>query len=315
MALNIIHKLKSYYRLKKKVRNKFWFDRIRYLGLDMDGEIYRSEGEALIIEKYNLKLPSPTFDFVLDGFAYLKQIILQSKPIVEVIENGLLLTINGVRLMVTNKQEILIVKEIFTEKIYNTRILPNTLVIDIGMNVGFCSLFFANNTNVEKVISFEPFLPTYEAGVENFSNNPSLENKIQAFSFGLGSESGKFGVPFNPKTKGNASIKFENFKGVKELPGTFQIDIEVKAVDNIFMEILKENPGKKIVLKIDCEGCEYDIIEKLSEKGLLEKMDTVICEWHLLGPDAIITLLEKNNFHHFCISNNSQTGMIYATKK
>ncbi len=315
MGIDLLHKIKSYYRLKQKVRSKFWFDKLRYLGLDLNGEIFRSEGDALILEKYKLKLPSPDFDFVLDGYAYLKQIISQSNPLIEVSDKGLILTLDGVRLTVTTKQEILIAKEIFTEKIYNTRVLPNTLVIDIGMNVGFCSLFFANNTDVEKVISFEPFLPTYEAGVENFSNNPLLEKKIQAYPFGLGSVSEKITMPFNPKTKGNASTRFENFKGVKELAGTLQLEIEIKAVDKIFLEIFQEHQEKRKILKIDCEGSEYDIFEKLSQKGLLEKIDTIICEWHLHGPESITFLLEKNNFHHFCISNNSQTGMIYATKK
>src|SRR6185312_6672086 len=38
-------------------------------------------------------------------------------------------------------------------------------LIDIGMNVGITSLFYASKPNVEKVFSFEPFVPTFNMTV------------------------------------------------------------------------------------------------------------------------------------------------------
>ena len=61
----------------------------------------------------------------------------------------------------------------------------NSIVIDIGMNVGIASLFFATLPHVEKVYAFEPFKAPYLRAMDNFKLNPALSAKIQAYNFGL----------------------------------------------------------------------------------------------------------------------------------
>ena len=91
--------------------------------------------------------------------------------------------------------------------------------------------------------------------------------------------------------------------------------ITIKDSAEVLLPIIKENYGeKKIILKCDCEGGEYDIFESLDNAGLLSKIDAIAMEWH--GQDRLPSLkkiLLKNGFafaaNHFNINN---IGMIYA---
>ena len=60
------------------------------------------------------------------------------------------------------------------------------MVLDVGMNFGTATLYFANQPNVTRVYSFEPFVPTYEEAVRNMHLNPRLHQKIATHAYGLG---------------------------------------------------------------------------------------------------------------------------------
>ena len=172
----------------------------------------------------------------------------------------------------------------------------NTIVIDIGMNVGCASLYFAQKENVEKIYSYEPFLENYTDASANFALNPTISHKIVPHNFGLGNK--------NHFQLVNASINCRNLTDE-------QTKIEIKDSAEILGPIINGLEKKNIWLKCDCEGGEYDIFESLDKAGLLSKIDIITMEWHGYRLSFLKEILLRNGFA-FSITDYLGIGMIYA---
>lgn len=67
-----------------------------------------------------------------------------------------------------------------------------------------------------------------------------------------------------------------------------------------------------MILKLDCEGEEYGIIEELSKKGILNRFSLIILEWHYYGKDCILQFLQDAGLSYWCNDKNERMGLIYA---
>ena len=76
------------------------------------------------------------------------------------------------------------------------------------------------------------------------------------------------------------------------------------------------NIGCKFVLKMDCEGEEFSIIDDLNVYNLLEKFSFVMIEWHHRNPDAIKKTLLENGFSVYSTWKgfNPKLGLLYGWK-
>ena len=83
---------------------------------------------------------------------------------------------------------VLIAQEVFENGEYDFDIAEPAVVIDIGMNIGIASLYFASRDDVKAVYGFEPFKPTFDHAIDNFKINEKYSNKIHPQNCGLGCE-------------------------------------------------------------------------------------------------------------------------------
>ena len=134
--------------------------------------------------------------------------------------------------------------EIFDEHIYNVDVYDKD-VVDIGANVGDSSIYFAIK-GARKVIGVEPLPNVYAQAIENVKLN-HLEGKIFLINAALGSKSGKIKVPCNTSTYQSYDFSALRTKGECEVPIV------------TLSEVLKQI-SEPYLLKMDCEGCEFDVI-------------------------------------------------------
>ena len=99
--------------------------------------------------------------------------------------DGLAVEVSGIRMEVSIPEQIFIIDEVFSEKVYGLVSNGPAQVIDIGVNIGTATLYFANHPWVNKVIGFEPIEPTYRKAKHNIALNPLIASKISLFNFGL----------------------------------------------------------------------------------------------------------------------------------
>jgi FkbM family methyltransferase len=256
-----------------------------------------------------------TNDLVLKSAPYLFEIKKQFPELVlERHKEGVLARFNGLQIYIESSEEFFIVKEVFIEKDYNLLSNENLVVFDIGMNIGISSLFFGLNKNVAQIYSFEPVVTTCNQAAYNLVLNPTYSNKIQAFNFGLGGSSRVEQVLYNSQAKGNCGIRLESSLVINK-DNAVAIEINIKDVSAILPDLMAKHSGQKKVLKIDCEGAEYEIVQKLSDANLLKDIDVLLIEWHDKGAKILEDLLTANDFRVVSRHLTSITGMIYAFKK
>jgi FkbM family methyltransferase len=199
----------------------------------------------------------------------------------------LIYSIDNIRLHVTTSEELYIIHEVFFEGCYTISVKEKFNVIDIGMNVGYTSLFFASNPRVMKIYGYEPFKPTFMDAQKNILLNPQLSSKIVPFNFGLGNEFEKRILHFSSDLKGKNSI-YNIGKGNEE--------IELRKATEIIGDVISRNPTESYFIKMDCEGAEFEIFENLQQGSIPDQIFGFIIEWHQKSPQPIIDILISNNF-------------------
>jgi FkbM family methyltransferase len=256
-----------------------------------------------------------TNDLVLKSAPYLFEIKKYFPELVlESHKDGVLACFNDLKVYLESSEEFFIVKEVFVEKDYNLLSNENFVVFDIGMNIGISSLFFALNKNAAQIYSFEPVVTTYYQAVYNLGLNPKYSHKIEAFNFGLGGSSRMEKVLYNSQAKGNCGIRLESSLVIDKKDAK-EIEIIIKDINEILPDLMAKHSGQHVVLKIDCEGAEYEILQKLNDSNLLKNIDVLLIEWHDKGAKILEDLLTANDFRIVSRHLTSITGMIYAFKK
>ncbi len=249
------------------------------------GRLVTLNKSSFIVKGCDINFSRSQHAFIVERLSIFKR-LLHYGAIQNVNEN-LFYTIDGVKLRITTSEEISIINEIFIGGCYNVIVRENFNVVDIGMNVGFASLYFAFNPKVNKVFGFEPFKPTYEDAQFNFSLNPQSASKISTFNFGLSKEDKSIVISYSSTLKGKNTSINKDTKGER---------IELKETHGVLDEILKVNKDYPIFVKMDCEGAEFQIFESLAQNGIPKEVFGFIIEWHERLPVTIVQTLFANDF-------------------
>lgn len=200
-----------------------------------------------------------------------------------------------------------IVTEIFAMNTYNFHISEcEAVVIDMGMNIGVASLYFANMENVVSVYGFEPFPDTYQQALDNFAlNDEAVKNKIHPCNAAITDKEEIKTVAINAEQTGWRNI-------FCEAPDRENVQIQCRPAVDIVSEIVEENRKRKIVLKIDVEGSEFLIFDALGKTNLLESIDVILMEYHQ-KPKAITDMLNQYSFK-YSVVGKCDFGILYAFK-
>lgn len=225
---------------------------------------------------------------------------------------GILVSLEGLEIQVATFEEFFIIAEIFIDYDYNFLLHEEVVVLDIGMNIGIASLFFSKMNAVKKVYGFEPVLDTYENALRNFDLNPTYKSKIIPANIGLGKTTRTETFLYDSQWKGNTGVRGKKSASYKNSKTKETRDVSIVAVSEVFQSILKENATTPIVIKVDCEGAEYEIFEALQASNLVKAAKIYMIEWHDEGSEQIEKILTENNFVVFSRKLAVNSGMLYA---
>jgi len=213
-------------------------------------------------------------------------------------ENQFLLKIKELIFNIETLEELFIINEVFVDEVYSIESKSDYIVCDIGMNVGITSLYLSQFENIKYIYGFEPLRPTFESAEANLSLNKRFNRKITAYNFGLGNADKKIRINYDPQNKGNVGIKnlgrsVENALHVEE--------IELREASKSLKHITSAHPLCKFIIKMDCEGSEYDIVESLVNASMLREFNIFMIEWHRMEGyknriNNLINCLKESNF-------------------
>ena len=160
---------------------------------------------------------------------------------------------------------------VFFQEGYQTLPVNDRTVIDIGASIGDTAIYFALK-GAKKVIALEPFLSNYELAKKNTIEN-KLDSKIHLLLAGCSNKNEKI-IISETEVASQSDIS-------KSKQGN---EISLMSLE----EILNQFNVDSAILKMDCEGCEYDSILD-SPKEVLQKFDFIFIEYHY----GYINLKEK----------------------
>ena len=217
------------------------------------------------------------------------------------------------KLQILSANELFIINEIFFNHCYNIKIPNYRLynVIDIGMNVGLASLFFGNRREVNQVFSYEPFLRSYKQAMNNFELNPTISKRIKAFNFGLGNGERIANVLFDPVASGTSGVWLNNDHGRSRLE---KQAVLIKDSFKTLSGVLRNEPELPFVVKMDCEGSEFEIMDSLFGAGFPEQIIAILMEWHGKIPEGFEGRILDAGFKMVNTRLTVNTGIIYATR-
>jgi FkbM family methyltransferase len=141
------------------------------------------------------------------------------------------------------------------------------VVIDIGAHVGLFSIYLAKRWPALKVFAFEPFPANFRNCAENLQIN-SVTNVVLSPN-AITNDSRLLSMATDPHNSGGASAVVKTFES-----NGIVTDLASMTLDEVF---LVHEIGRCKLMKIDCEGMEYEI---LLGARVLDKVEYLAGEFH-----------------------------------
>jgi FkbM family methyltransferase len=228
----------------------------------------------------------------------------------EIIFNGKKLSV-----LISSDADESVFHEIFTERDYQ-KIEPQiknaqTLIVDIGAHIGLFSLYAsALNPNV-KILSCEPEEENFKNLKENLKQN-HIQN-VTPKNLAVAGKEGTATLYISEDSHNHSLDK--NAKGIQSVPDDNH-HLSQKVQTTTLEKILRDYTTCDLV-KMDCEGAEFEIVASTSPETL-KKIKRFFIEYHEYtegnSAQTIKQTLEKNNFKAQIIPSrhDKRMGMIDA---
>ena len=192
--------------------------------------------------------------------------------------------------------------EVFVNEDYKFLNVKDKNVLDIGAFVGDSPIYFILK-GAKEVYAIEPHPDAYNEMLENIKLN-NMEDKIVPINVGISYESDYISISTTKANTQHILLKPEE-RGCKIPAYSLSKLIEKYNID-------------AQILKIDCEGCEYDII--LKDYDTIKEFDEIEFEYHTCNTKILVSkLLEKLNKDFECRfikgGVNEKLGIIHCIRK
>jgi FkbM family methyltransferase len=201
-------------------------------------------------------------------------------------------------------------KEIFMDECYlaglERVISPGATIIDIGANAGYFTLFAAAKFDDSKIFSFEP-IPVNYAQLER-NRNLNSTKKIKCFPQAVAGVSGEISLTFDAGDSFTTSASL--FSHGRTQDETFKVPCVS------LRDVMDQNSIEKCdLLKMDCEGAEYDIFYNCPGE-YLQRIDQIAMEVHRgekenQNIESLEAFFRSNSFY----TRRRPVGMLWAWRK
>jgi FkbM family methyltransferase len=193
---------------------------------------------------------------------------------------------------------------------YGTPVQADWTVVDVGAGIGDYCLHATNGVDGVKVVAFEPYPGSYDLLQRNLALN-GIE-QVRTYQKAVWGSSGK--LHLNLSTGEPLQIQSQ------ENPG-FQTGEDVLIVDAVSLEAVLTTEKLDMVdlLKMDCEGAEYEIFLYAPE-DILGRIKRIIMEYHDIDAEhhhqVLVSFLQNQGYRVTCHQNfvHQHIGYLYAVR-
>jgi FkbM family methyltransferase len=173
-----------------------------------------------------------------------------------------------------NYGDAMTVGEIFLDNCYgrDLRLPPNPVVVDVGGFIGDFSLYAVKRLNARRVIVCEPSPRNWTLLLKNIANN-RYEDRIEPVNKAVtdGGKAIMMNIDAPDEHQCMVSAYYPSEQPSSIVPGI--------SLEQLFRDHSVENVD---LLKIDCEGGEYAILESTPSE-VLSRIQNIVFEYHGIG--------------------------------
>ena len=173
-------------------------------------------------------------------------------------------------------------------------------IVDLGAHVGTFTVWAAMRAPSARILAVEPNPETFAFLQRNIRDN-HLEDRVVAVNAAVGSESGAGTLELVEHSLGTRLAKAGN--------GTVNVNVQT-------IPSLLATAGIDAVdlLKIDCEGMEYEVLEAL-DSDQLSRLDVIACEYHPEPGHSVTELDALLRASGFTVQRpEAPLGVLWATR-
>ena len=207
----------------------------------------------------------PTILGQIENWPMLLPLLLRKQPVVIRLRNGC-------KFKVRSLMDVWIVKETCLDLDYEThsvQIEDGWTVIDIGAGIGEFAILVAKEHPSSQVYVYEPFPESFVLLAENLELNAT--KNVKAFQVAIGSKSGKMMLA----TTGEA-VQHTTTQSTVSGSASSMLEVPGLSLDDLFRV---NSLAHCDFLKIDCEGCEFELLFNASP-GTLHNITHICLEYH-----------------------------------
>jgi FkbM family methyltransferase len=220
---------------------------------------------------------------------------------------------DGAQFQVRTAMDVWIIIETYLARDYERHgfdLQSNWLVIDIGAGLGDFAITAAKKCRHGFVYAYEPFPESFELMQRNLSLN-RVEN-VDAQPYAVGATPGEMHL----RTASGVPVLYSTAADDDHV-GKDDVSVRATTLDEIF-ETFKLKTCD--LLKMDCEGAEYDILFH-TRPSTLQKMKRICLEYHDGVTEYshldLIDFFEKNGFSVLRDPSpvHKHTGLLFVSKQ
>jgi FkbM family methyltransferase len=213
----------------------------------------------------------------------------------------------GWRFRVRQRMDVWIIKETCLDRDYLSAfdLKPGWTIIDIGAGLGDFTILASKSCLHSTVHAYEPLADSFRLLRHNLALNSA--NNVAPYQIAVSSGREESLVARGEKT--SASTRFQEGEGADAVAA------------NSLTQVLDRLPeGRCDLLKIDCEGCEYDFLLSAGPETL-DRIGRITMETHRgLGtgsPEQLVSYLAGNGFNVEVRPNpvHQWLGFLYAWRR
>ncbi|MGC8588938.1 MAG: FkbM family methyltransferase [Hydrogenobaculum sp.] len=163
--------------------------------------------------------------------------------------------------LVSYESDAVVLKETFMQEQYAWLVKdlkPDTIAIDVGANIGDSAIYLAMQPNIKEVWAYEPYPNIYKRLEENISQS-IRKDKIKIFNQAVSKPHSDYLFHINEEEIAKADSPLKQGKGR-----------EIRAIG--LDKIIEQIKGDNIIIKMDCEGGEFYILDKGLDLSRVYKM-------------------------------------------
>ena len=212
---------------------------------------------------------------------------------------------------VKSGMELAIVGEIFSEGIYRVVLDQKPVIVDIGANIGIAATYFASQLGL-RVYAYELVPEVAQRAQEHVERN-DLTALVTVHPAGLAAKAAEIDVVFDSNITGATSMYLNT--GASEKQTT--VRCALRSVVEEFESVFAAHADVPVIVKMDCEGAEYELLEQMERSGLLGRVTGFLMEYHnvsgLKNVSYLEALLTRNGYVvHARVVRGKEYEMIYA---